>query len=128
MSSAAVLATLDEFENSDILERTRHLSEIFVEGLRRLKETGIICKVRGEGMVFGIECGQVGSTSPNEVANAVVERCYLGNDSNDGIHILGPLSGCVLRVAPPMSMTDDEAEHSLAMLYDFVADVGRQLS
>ena len=28
------------------------------EGLDKLKETGIICKVRGEGMVFGIECAE----------------------------------------------------------------------
>jgi 4-aminobutyrate aminotransferase-like enzyme len=122
-----VLATLDEFESTDIIDRTRHLSTIFLDGLRKLKQTGVIVNVRGEGMVFGIECGQVGSTAPNEVANAVVEQCYRGNDQNDGIHLLGPLAGCVIRVAPPMCMTDDEAMHSLALLQQFVTEVGDDL-
>ncbi|APZ96709.1 aspartate aminotransferase family protein [Fuerstiella marisgermanici] len=127
LSSAAVLATLDDFENSDIMDRTRHLSQIFTDALCRLKQTGVVAKVRGEGMVFGIECGQVGSTQPGDVANAVIERCYRGNDDNDGIHLLGPLAGCVIRIAPPMCMTDEQAEHSLKMLHGFVEDVAAEL-
>ncbi len=127
LSSAAVLATLDDFENSDIIDRTRHLSQIFTDALCRLKQTGVVAKVRGEGMVFGIECGQVGLTQPGDVANAVIERCYRGNDDNDGIHLLGPLAGCVIRIAPPMCMTDEQAEHSLKMLHGFVEDVAAEL-
>ena len=126
-SSAAVLATLDEFESTDIMERTRHLSTIFADGLRRLKDTGVIAKVRGEGMVFGIECGSIGATVPDDVANAMVERCYRGTDENEGIHLLGPLAGCVIRIAPPMCMTDQEAHDSLALLQQFAADVAADL-
>ena len=125
LSSAAVLATLDEFETTDIIARTQHLSRMFADGLRRLKETGLIVNVRGEGMVFGIECGPHGSMTPNQVANAIVERCYRGNNSNDGIHLLGPLANCVIRISPPMCMTDDDAKHSLQMLFDFVSDVAK---
>ena len=124
MSCAAVLATLDEFENSDILKRTRHLSGLLIDGLRELKDTGVVANLRGEGAVFGLECGHVGTTGPNDVANAVIERCYLGDADNDGIHLLGPLAGCVIRVAPPMCMTDAEAAHSLQLLQTFVKDVG----
>ena len=96
VSCAAVLATLDEFEEGDVLDNTLDLSRIFFEELPRLKETGIITKVRGEGMVFGIECGAIGDMTPHEVANAVVEACYLGKEGGDGIHLLGPLAGNVL--------------------------------
>jgi 4-aminobutyrate aminotransferase-like enzyme len=126
LSSAAVLATLDEFESTDILERSRHLSRIFVDGLRRLKETGLIVNVRGEGMVFGIECGAHGGQSPSQVANAIVERCYQGNAQNDGIHLLGPLANCVIRISPPMCMSDEGARHSLQLLFDFVSDVAKK--
>ena len=126
LSSAAVLATLDEFESTDILERTRHLHQIFLKGLRRLKETGVIINVRGEGMVFGIECGPLGALNANQVANAVVERCYLGKPNGDGIHLLGPLANCVLRVSPPMCMTDVDAEASLQLLFEFVSDVAQK--
>eukprot|EP00913_Durusdinium_trenchii_P008793 g8259.t1 len=62
LACAAVLATLDEFECTDVLDNTRRLSKQFFSGLERLKDTGLICKVRGEGMVFGIECAPVGET------------------------------------------------------------------
>ena len=127
ISCAAVLATLDEFENSDILKRTIHLNGIFTEGLRRLKETGIITHVRGEGMVFGIEATAVGDRTAHEVANAIIERAYLGNDDKHGIHLLGPLANCVIRVAPPMCMTDDEAVESLELLHGFVQAVATDL-
>lgn len=123
LSSAAVLATLDEFESTDILERTRHLHGIFLNGLRSLKETGVIVNIRGEGMVFGIECGPLGTLTSNQVANAVVERCYRGKPEGDGIHLLGPLANCVIRISPPMCMTDTDADASLKLLYDFVKDV-----
>ena len=83
-------------------------------------------KVRGEGMVFGIECGPVGKLAPAAVANAIVERAYRGNSQNDGIHLLGPLAGCVIRISPPMCMTDSDAHYSLNLLHEFVADVVRQ--
>ncbi|MEZ6061610.1 MAG: aspartate aminotransferase family protein [Planctomycetaceae bacterium] len=127
ISCAAVLATLDEFEAWDVPGRTRQLSTVFADGLRRLKETGVIARVRGEGMVFGIECGSVGKATPNEVANAVIERCYRGDERNDGIHLLGTLAGCVIRISPPMCITDEQAEHSLNLLHRFVSEVGETL-
>ena len=45
---------LDEFETLDIVGHTKKLTPIFIEGLNRLKETGLVSKVRGEGLVFGI--------------------------------------------------------------------------
>lgn len=118
LSSAAVLATLDEFESTDVLENTRKLSPIYFEGLAKLKDTGIISKVRGEGMVFGIECDNVGQHAAEDVANKVVEACYLGQPDGDGIHLLGPLADKVLRISPPMTITERQARDSLALLYE----------
>lgn len=116
ISSAAVLSTLDEFENTDVLANTKRLEAIFLEGLADLKSTGVICKVRGEGLVFGIECNALGDTPAEQVANQVVKACYLGEAGGDGIHLLGPLANTVLRVSPPMTMTETEARDSLALL------------
>ena len=128
ISCAAVLATLDEFESTDVIGRTRELYQILADGLRKLKDTGVIARVRGEGAVFGIESAKVGTTEPAHVANAVIERCYRGDENNDGIHLLGPLAGCVIRVAPPMCMTNEQAQHSLKLLHQFVSEVGSKLS
>ena len=127
VACAAVLATLDEFETGGVLEHAQTISKSFFRGLSRLKETSLITKVRGEGMVFGIECGPIGDLTANQVANKVVEACYLGKDGSDGIHFLGPLAGCVLRVAPPLTITVEQAEASLALLYDLVASLAEKL-
>jgi 4-aminobutyrate aminotransferase-like enzyme len=127
LACAAVLATLDEFESSDVLAHARSLSPVFREGLSRLKETGAVVRVRGEGMVFGIECGPTANRTPAETAAAIVEACYVGRDRT-GIHLLGPLAGKVLRVSPPLTMTHSEARDSLALLYDFVKRVGTTAS
>lgn len=127
VACAAVVATLDEFETSGVLEHAETISGIFFDGLQRLKKTAIITKVRGEGLVFGIECGPVGELSANEVANKVVEACYLGKKGGDGIHFLGALAGCVLRVAPPLTITAEQAEASLDLLYSLVSNLSEKL-
>ncbi len=123
LSSAAVLATLDEFESTDVLEQARGLHHIVLDGLKKLRQTGLVVKVRGEGMVFGIECGPHHGRTPAQTANAIVERCYRGNAQGEGIHLLGPLAGCVLRVSPPLTMSRADAEHSMQLLFDLCSDV-----
>lgn len=126
LSSAAVLATLDEFESTDVLGHVRQLTPLFLNGLQRLKSTGLIKHVRGEGMVFGIECDAVGDLPAADVANKIVAACYRGRD-NVGIHLLGALAGKVLRVSPPLTITATEANHSLNLLNDIVAGLARDL-
>ena len=128
LSCAALLATLDEFEAGDVLENTRRLSTIFVSGLKRLKETSVIEKVRGEGMVFAVACPAFGDLPADEVANTIVEACYLGESGGDGIHLLGPLAGNALRVSPPMTMTEAEARDSLELLYRICQQVAERLT
>jgi 4-aminobutyrate aminotransferase-like enzyme len=123
LSCAAVLATLDEFEQTDVLEHTRSLTPLFLEKLSELKSTGVIAKVRGEGMVFGIECAPMGDLSAHDVANAIVESCYLGEEGGDGIHLLGALAGKVLRVSPPLTITREQAEASLELLKRLIGKV-----
>lgn len=128
VSCAAVLATLDEFESTPILEHTRALTAAFFEGLNRLKETGLIAKVRGEreGLVYGIECAPRGSLTANEVAVRIVEACYLGL-GDDSIHLLGALAGKVLRVSPPLTISRDQAKTSLDLMYDICLKLAERL-
>ena len=128
VSCAAVLATLDEFESTPILEHTRALTAVFFEGLNRLKQTGLIAKVRGEreGLVYGIECAPRGSLTANEVAVRIVEACYLGL-GDDSIHLLGALAGKVLRVSPPLTISREQAKTSLDLMYDICLKLAERL-
>lgn len=128
LASAAVLATLDIFETSDVLNHAAGLTEVFFAGLNRLKETGLIDKVRGEGLVFGIECADFAGRASGDIAGAIVEAGYIGDPDRGGIHFLGPLAGNVLRVSPPMTMTQDEAHDSLDLLFTLCRQLAGDLS
>ena len=125
LACAAVLATLDEFERTNVLENAFRLHRQFAEALSALKQTEVVAKVRGEGVVFGVECAAAAGRSAEEVANEIVKTCYLGR-GDTGIHLLGPLAGRVLRVSPPMTMTEQEARESLALFADLVSQVAEQ--
>lgn len=128
LAAAAVLATLDEFEREDALVRGMALSEVLERGLTRLKQTGVVEHVRGEGCVWGLQCRGVGDHSPEAVANACVEACYLGDTRGCSIHLLGPLAGKVLRVSPPLVMPPGEAEDYLDAMFEIFTMVNRSLA
>jgi len=127
LACAAVLATLDEFESTDVLDHARKLSEVIETGLARLTDTGAVTHIRGEGVVWGIECAAVGSHSAEEVAVACVEACYLGDASGRAIHLLGPLAGKVLRVSPPLVMPLEDAKMYLDAMQDIFVGVVQRL-
>ncbi len=124
LACAAVVATLDEFDEQQIVEKSQELSRRLQEGLLGLRESGGIRHVRGEGVVFGIECSERHGKSAAEIANAVVLEAYRGR-GEVGVHLLGPLAGKVIRVSPPLTMTLDEADESLAILREAVERVAQ---
>jgi 4-aminobutyrate aminotransferase-like enzyme len=127
LSCAAVLATLDEFADRDVLEPCRRASAVIEAGLVRLKELSFVAAVRGElrGMVWGLElCDHAGRTAA-EWANAVVLACYLG-DGGDGIHLLGPLAKKVIRIAPPLVIGEDEAREAMRLMYQVLMELPRR--
>jgi 4-aminobutyrate aminotransferase-like enzyme len=124
LASAAVLATLDEYETTDVLERAQQLSRVIERGLLKLCELPAVAHIRGEGVVWGVECAAVGDLPADEVAKACVEACYLGDDQGRAIHLLGPLAGKVIRVSPPLVMRLQEAEEYLGVMYRLFAKVG----
>jgi 4-aminobutyrate aminotransferase-like enzyme len=114
---AAVLATLDEFAGRNVMGPCRKSSAIIEAGLVRLKELPMVASVRGEkgGMVWGLEMADHGGWSAADWANAVVLVCYRG-DGDTGIHLLGPLAKKVLRIAPPLTITEQEAREAMELM------------
>lgn len=123
LASAAVMATLDEYEQGDVLARGRELAKVLQRGLSRLTELDTVANVRGEGVVWGVECAPLGSHAAEEVAQACVEACYRGDAQGRAIHLLGPLAGRVLRVSPPLIMEPTDAEMYLDVMYAIFAEL-----
>jgi 4-aminobutyrate aminotransferase-like enzyme len=115
---AAVLATLDEFATGSVLEMSRRSSALIEKGLVKLKEMPFVAHVRGEkgGMVWGVEMRDHAGRSAADWANAVVLACYQG-EGNDGIHLLGPLAKKVVRIAPPLTITEAEAREAMDLMF-----------
>jgi 4-aminobutyrate aminotransferase-like enzyme len=122
LSCAAVLATLDEFAADNVLACARQASGILEDGLVRLKALPFIAHVRGEegGMVWGLETRDYAGRAASEWANSAVLACYRG-DANEGIHILGPLAKRVLRIAPPLVISSDQARQSTALMFTLLS-------
>jgi 4-aminobutyrate aminotransferase-like enzyme len=117
---AAVLATLDEFADRDVLSAMRESSAIIERGLVGLKELPFVANVRGErgGMVWGVETRDHAGRTAAEWANGLVLACYEGDgNAGDGIHLLGPLAKKVVRIAPPLTITPEEATASLELMH-----------
>lgn len=114
---AAVVATLHEFEARDVLGAARRSSAVIEAGLVRLKELPFVAHVRGEagGMVWGVETRDWASRSAADWANECVRACYRGVET-DGIHLLGPLAKKVLRIAPPLVITEAQARDAMGLM------------
>jgi 4-aminobutyrate aminotransferase-like enzyme len=87
-----------------------------------LKELPFVAHVRGErgGMVWGIETCDHAGRSASEWANLFVLACYRG-DGRDGVHLLGPLSKKVIRVAPPLVLNENEARAAADLMFQSLA-------
>lgn len=107
VSCAAALATLDVLDDEDLLARCRVLGARIVEELRAATAgSPSVREVRGLGLMVGVEL------SGAEVCTRVQARCLA-----DGLLVLtcGPGED-VLRLIPPLTLTDDELAHGLAIL------------
>jgi 4-aminobutyrate aminotransferase-like enzyme len=115
---AGVLATLDVFEAHDVIGAARRSSAIVEEGLLALKALPFVAHVRGEegGMVWGVEMKPWAGRSDTDIARACVLAAYRGDAQGRAVHVMGPLAGRVLRIAPPLTMTEAEARDSVAAL------------
>jgi 4-aminobutyrate aminotransferase-like enzyme len=127
LASAAVLATIEEYESTDVIERARALSRVIERGLLKLCELPAIAHVRGEGVVWGVECAAIGQTPADEVAKACVLACYLGDQQGRAIHLLGPLAGKVIRISPPLVMPPAEAQEYLDVMYRLLEKLGQSI-
>lgn len=66
--------------------------------------------------------------SDTEMAQLCVLAAYRGDTDGRAVHLMGPLAGKVLRIAPPLTITKAEARDSVAALAACLAGLRVQLS
>ncbi len=119
VSAAAGIAVLDYLLDHDLQRNAARVGAILLDGLRALT-TDIIGEVRGRGLMIGVELVRPGTTDPDPIATTqVFERCRAG-----GLLVgKGGLYQNVLRMGPPLTLTEEEAREGLAILTDAITQV-----
>jgi 4-aminobutyrate aminotransferase len=105
VACASAVATVEVLDAEDLCGRARTLGDRARRVLRDLHSPKVV-DVRGVGAMIGVELVD------KATADDVQAQCL-----HDGVIVLtcGP-DGNVLRLIPPLTMTDDELDHGLAAL------------
>ena len=119
VSTAGAVATLDYLLSHDLQANAAKLGERLFAGLRQVAAGNpVIGDVRGKGLMIGIETVEPGGDTPSPRAAATI----LEETRRRGLLIgKGGLFGNVLRLAPPMTLTEDEVEEALDILAGSIA-------
>ena len=103
---AAANAVLDELEGG-LIERAAELGERFLAGLREgLKGNNQVKEIRGKGLLLAVELHQ----PCTQLAQEGLDRGLL----------LNVAAGNVVRLLPPLILTDDEADAVVGIVVDLV--------
>jgi 4-aminobutyrate aminotransferase len=105
VSCAAAVATIEVLESEGLYDRANALGDRARSVLRAMRSPKVV-EVRGVGAMIGVEL------TDKSTAERVQARCLA-----DGVLVLtcGP-DGNVLRLIPPLTMSDEELDHGLAVI------------
>jgi 4-aminobutyrate aminotransferase len=123
LASAGALANLDYILSHDLQGNALKVGCHLLGQLQaRAGAFGVVGEIRGKGLMIGVELVEPGTLTPNpKAAQLVLEACRRG-----GVLIgKGGLYNNVLRIAPPMSVTMEEANHAIGVLTEALSEVDR---
>jgi 4-aminobutyrate aminotransferase len=113
VSCAAALATIEVMQEEKLCERAHKLGEMMMNRLKAFaKGKDYIGEVRGRGLMIGIEFNDKDGGPSKELADKVAERCF----EHKMIVLTCGNAGQVIRLIPPLTMSDSEAEKALEIL------------
>ncbi|MEU0082069.1 aspartate aminotransferase family protein [Micromonospora tulbaghiae] len=118
VSTAAGNAVLDYLLDHDLQSNAARVGAILGDGLRAATAgLGQVAEVRGKGLMLAVEFVHPGSVEPDAaLTTRVFEACRAG-----GLLVgKGGLYGNVIRMGPPLTLTEDEAREGLAIMTEAI--------
>jgi 4-aminobutyrate aminotransferase len=115
---------LDYVLEHDLQANALRTGTILLDGLRAVAaKTGIVGEVRGRGLMIGLEFVRPGTTDPDVPSTLrVFDECRRA-----GLLVgKGGLYGNVLRMGPPLTLTEAEARDGLAILVEAIETVNAE--
>ncbi|HKS49340.1 MAG TPA: aspartate aminotransferase family protein [Amycolatopsis sp.] len=113
VATAGAKATLDYLLDHDLQGNAAKLGQSLLTGLREIGERhDVVGDVRGKGLMIGVEFVEPGGDPSPAAARAVLEQTRAR-----GLLVgKGGLHDNVIRLAPPMTLTETEAAEALGIL------------
>ncbi|WP_406062778.1 aspartate aminotransferase family protein [Micromonospora sp. NBC_00860] len=118
ISTAAGNAVLDYLIAHDLQANAARVGAILADGLRSaVRGLDCVAEVRGKGLMLGVEFVRPGSSEPDP---ALTNRVFEAARDGGLLTGKGGLHGNVLRMGPPLTLTEEEAREGLAILVDAI--------
>lgn len=120
LACAAGAATLALLEDGSVLAHARRLGAVLLDALRDLQARHpLVGDVRGEGMLLAVEL--VSDRATRERVPPAVARALLVALARRGVLTAG--AGAVLRITPPLVISEALARRGLALLDDALSEI-----
>jgi 4-aminobutyrate aminotransferase/(S)-3-amino-2-methylpropionate transaminase len=122
VAAAAALATIKTMRDRNLVARAREIGEVVLGNLRSLQQdVAIIGDVRGRGAMIAMELVNPGTKEPN----AVAAKSIVGYCNQHGVIALAcGTYGNVIRLLPPLVITDEQLADGLGVLAAAVRSAG----
>ena len=122
VSCAIGMAVLDVIEEKNLIENSKLMGELFIDGLTKLKNRyEIIGDIRGKGLFLGIEL--IKNRSSLEPAPKEAELLVEGMLSkNILLSIDGPRKN-VIKIKPPMVISKEDVDRTIKSLDEVFSDI-----
>lgn len=113
LASAAVLATLNEIQRDNLVENSRRVGRLLLDGLLDLKEKyPFIGNVRGRGLMIGID--MVRNTKTKEFLPKMLCEKFFTESLKRGLIAMSYTPR--VRIHPPLNLSETEARDGLAIM------------
>ena len=126
LAAAVAIATLEVFEEENVLEHVRELDRRLEEGLRRFAELPNVGDIRRRGIMTGIELVADRKTGEPYPVELRVGHQVIMEARRHGV-IIRPL-GDVIVLMPPLAISLNELDTLLDAVYDSIVTVTEKVN
>jgi 4-aminobutyrate aminotransferase len=115
LQATYALANLENIEENDLQSNARRVGKYLMEGLKELEDRyDVVGEVRGKGLMIGVELVKDGESKEPHPDGAAQTM----ESAKSGGLLLGKggLYGNVLRISPPLVITEEDAQRAIETL------------